>query len=168
MSSKNTRRTVASPLLLITMIITILSLIGFNLFFALYPYDRLSTTLMIVASLVCSGGSLLLFILGARRFFTIIQIDENGISRSLFGKLCRLNMKWNEIYEISYFESGMAFLIFSQTRSIQGLTYWKITKIKNLIQIQLTKKNYDFVKQFIQQPIKGLTEDKIKQLKLEK
>ncbi len=112
------------------------------------------------------GGPIVIFISGARRGFSVITISEEGISRCLFGKFCKLTMKWDEIYEISYFESGMAFLIFSQTKSIQGLSYWKITKIKNLIQIQLTQKNYDAVKQYIQQPIKGLTDAKMKQLKL--
>ncbi len=160
------RKTVMSPLLLGVVVTTILLLIGCNLFFALYPYNRLSTEMLVVASLLSGGGALLLIVLGARRGFSVITISEEGISRCLFGKFCKLSMKWDEIYEISYFESGMAFLIFSQTKSIQGLSYWKITKIKNLIQIQLTQKNYDFIKQYIQQPIKGLTDKKLAKLKL--
>ncbi len=173
MSAKNIRRIVASPLLLIVSCICIV--VGFSLFlfFVLYP-PCISQMKEHIWLLVAIGILTVVFPIiglvhvGVRRFFTVIQMDEEGISRSLFGRFCKLSMKWNEIYEISYFESGMAFLIFSQTKSIQGLSYWKICNIKNLIQIQLTQKNYDFIKQYIQQPIKGLTDAKLAQLKIKK
>lgn len=168
MKSKNIRRTIASPLLFIGIILTILLLIGCNLFFVLYPYNRMGIIMLVSATFLCSGGALLIFISSFRRFFSVIRIDEYGLSRSVFGKLCKLSMNWDEIYEISYFESVLPFIIISKTQSIQGLSYWKITKIKDTIQIQLTQKNYNFIKQFIKQPVIGLTDEKIQQIKLEK
>ncbi len=150
-----------SPLLLCISIVTIVLSISVFLFLCLYPpaWAQMKNVLwlLIALGIFFIGGPIVIFISGARRGFSVITISEEGISRCLFGKFCKLTMKWDEIYEISYFESGMAFLIFSQTKSIQGLSYWKITKIKNLIQIQLTQKNYDAVKQYIQQPIIRVT-----------
>lgn len=167
---------VASPILLAVIIAVIIISLSIFLFLLLYPpavtqfkdEGNLGIVILIVSSIFLVWFPIIIIITGVRRFFSVIQIDEDGISRSFLRKFCRLSMKWDEIYEISYFESGMTFLMFSQTRSIQGLSYWKITKIKDLIQIQLTQKNYDFVKQFIKQPIKGLTDEKMKQLKLKK
>ncbi len=122
--------------------------------------------LLIALGIFCVGCSIVILICAPRRFFSVITISEDGISRCLFSKFFKLSMKWDEIYEISYFESGMAFLMFSQTKSIKGMSYGKIAKIKNFIQLQLTQKNYDAVKQYIQQPIIGLTEEKKRQLKL--
>lgn len=172
MSQKNTRRLFASQVLFVSLIISII--ISFALFVFIVVYLSIFSELennigvLVFASLCFVGGPILLFFTIARRFCSVIQMDEDGISRSVFGKFCKLSMKWDEIYEISYFESGMAFLLFSKKRSVQGMSYWKITGIKDLIQIQLTQKNYDFVKQYIQQPIIGLTDAKMSQLKLKK
>ena len=165
-----TRKTVMSPLLLSISIITIVLSTCVFLFLTLFPpaltQMKKALGVWITSGLLFLGGPIVILISTARRCFSVITISEKGISRVAFGVFFKLSMKWDEIYEISYFESGMPFLIFSQTKSIQGLSYWKITKIKNLIQLQLTQKNYDVVKQYIQQPIIGLTEEKMGQLKL--
>lgn len=116
-------------------------------------------TMLIVFPLLCS-------ILSARRFLAVFQFDETGISRSVFGKFYKLTMKWDEIAEISYFESLRPFLMFSKTVSIKGMSYRRIGKIKDLIQIELSPKRYDVVKQFIVKPINGLTEAQKAKLKL--
>ena len=142
------------------------------LFVVLYPPNvsqlRDHIGVLFVAAIFCIVFPVLIFFINARKLFTIIKIDENGISRSLFGKFFKLSMKWDEIYEISYYESVLPFLMFSQTKSLKGISYNGTAKIKNLIQLQLTRKNYNFIKQYIKQPIVGLTDDKIKRLKLDK
>ncbi|MDE7164129.1 MAG: hypothetical protein K2O04_01730 [Clostridiales bacterium] len=165
----NKNKVIPSPLILGGMIFSAIFLIGVFVFFICVPSDiETDLWIYIVAGVILLGGSLLIFFLGARRFLSIVVIDENGISRAFLDRFFKLSMKWDEIYEFSYFESGLPFLIISKTKSIQGMSYWKITKIKDLIQIQLSQKNYDKIKQYIKQPIVGLTEAKMAQLKLKK
>ena len=165
------RKTVNSPLLLGVIIATLVLGLGMLMFLYLYPPARAQMMnaigLQIALDIFCIGCSIIILIYAPRRFFSIITISKDGISRSLFGKFFKLSMKWDGIYEISYFESGMGFMMFSQTKSIKGMSYGKIAKIKDLIQLQLTKKNYDAVKQYIQQPIIGLSEEIKRRLKLE-
>lgn len=164
------RKTVTSPLLLGVIIATMVLGMGMFMFLCLYPpawvQMRNALWLLVALGIFYIGCFIVILIYAPRRFFSIITISEDGISRSLFGKFCKLSMKWDEIYEISYFESSMIFLMFSQTKSINGMSYGKITKIKDLIQLQLTQKNYDAIKQYIKQPIIGLTDTKKAQLKL--
>lgn len=168
---KKVRKTVASPILLsgVVIFIFILPLCCF-LFFVLYPYgrERITVTIWIIIIVLFIGFPIILFLGNARKLFTIITMDEKGISRSLFGTFFKLSMKWEEIYEISYYESLIPFIMFSETKSLRGITYKGTGKIKNLIQLQLTQKNYDFIKQYIKQPIIGLTDAKMAQLKLKK
>ena len=169
------RKTVASVLLLGGIIFSMLIFPCMFLFLTFFPPAREQMTYSIAnIVLYCIWGilailyPLLLYILCARRFFAVITINEEGISRAVFGRFYKLTLKWDEIYEISYFESLMPFILFSQTKSVQGMSYNQITKIKNLIQIQLTQKNYDVIKQYVKQPIIGLTDAKLKHLRLKK
>lgn len=163
----NSYRIVPSSFLLCALVFEEFFLVGVFFLVVFLPSSiKTSLWVYICSGVLLIGGALLLLLLGMRRFLVVVTIDENGISRAAFKKFYKLTMVWDEIYEIRYFESGLPFLLFSQTKSTQGLSYWKITKIKNLIQIQLTQKNYDLVKQYIKQPILGLTDAKKAQLKL--
>jgi len=75
-------------------------------------------------------------------------------------------MKWDNIAEIRYYERGIPFIFVSKTLSLENKIYDYIIKQKDVLQIQLNKKVYNALMKYIQQPIIGLTEEKLTELKL--
>lgn len=170
MSKKNGKyKTVGSYFILITMISGSLLGIALFLFLVLYP-SNVKTSIWAYVGIAAIGVVPLpvLSICLARRIFTIIVIDENGISRSLFGKFYKLTMSWDEIHEICYQERVFPFLIFSKTQSVHGLSDSKRNKIKDMIMLQLTVKNSRIVRQYIKQPVVGMSEQSLAALRKHK
>lgn len=105
-------------------------------------------------------------ILSAKKVFAIITINDKGIKRSVFKIFFKYEMQWNEINEIRYVEHGLPFLFFSKNKNINEMNFNVLTKQKEIIGFALNRKVYKILKQYIEQPIEGLDEDKIKKLKL--
>ncbi len=96
----------------------------------------------------------------------MVRIDESGIKRLIFGFIKSTEMKWDNIAEIRYYERGIPFIFVSKTLSLENKIYDYIIKQKDVLQIQLNKKVYNALMKYIQQPIIGLTEEKLTELKL--
>ena len=107
-----------------------------------------------------------LILVSSRRGLSLIKIDKNGIRRLVFGFIKSVEMQWDNIAEIRYYERGLPFIIISKTQHLEGKSYNRIVMRRDVIQIQLNKKAYEAITKYIQQPIIGLTEEKLTELKL--
>ena len=102
------------------------------------------------------GLSIALIITGARRIFSIITIDETGVSRSFLSIFYKLHISWEEMAEIWYVENLLPFLFFSKTKKVSEMTYNKAIAVKDAVQISFSKRRYKFIAQYMKQPIVGL------------
>lgn len=109
----------------------------------------------------------------ARRMFSIITIDETGISRSFLGIFFKLHIPWDGIAEVYCFTALAIFIKFSKDRKLSTMKYDKMRGYKNAIEFTLSRRRYAVVAQYLQQPIVNMPEavkdyfsGKIKKLKL--
>lgn len=158
---------VASKPLFWFLIGTQLACIAFFVILFFLPTDGASVYYVLIG-IILIGLPLLAMFLCMRRFLSVIEINDEGVSRVAFKKFYKLSIKWGELKEVRYFESILPFLMFSKTQSLCGLSYDQMIKIKDCIQIQLNRKNYKVIKRYFDKQISGLTSEKIKALKLEK
>lgn len=170
MNKKNTNSVsiLPSSIFLFIIIITLLMAIALGLFILLYePCRSQLDTLSWCIVGFCNGFCpLLVIVAGARRGLSVIKIDENGIKLKIFGFIKFLEMKWDSIAEIRYYERFVPFIFISKTKNLEAKTYDYIIRQKDVIQLQLTKKVYDVLKKYAKQPIIGLTNEKLTALKL--
>lgn len=130
--------------------------------------DNIYATIILVALL--SIFSIGLTIEGPRTFLAMITIDENGVTKSFLGRFCKVQMTWEEIADIAFSQfllTPYGFLWFSKTIKISYVSMERRYKVKDSIAIVLNKKRYAVIKQYIKQPITGLSEETAKTLKLE-
>lgn len=141
--------------------------VGIGLFTLLYEPCRNQLNILhwCIIGFACGICPILLILVSSRRGLSVIKMDENGIRRLVFGFIKSIEMKWDDIAEIRYFERFMPFLILSKTITLEGKPYDKVVKRKDVIQIQLSKKVYDTIIKYIKQPIIGLTEETLTTLK---
>ncbi len=118
--------------------------------------------LLILWTLTTCGMSIALVLVGSKRIFSIITIDETGVSRAFLGIFWKLQISWDEMAEICYKEHGWAFLFFSKTQNISELTYNKAIAVKDAIQISFSQRRYAVIEQYLLQPIVGMP-DKVKE-----
>lgn len=79
-------------------------------------------------------------------------------------------MTWDEIADIAFSQfllTPYGYLWFSKTKKISYISMERRYKVKDAIMISLNKKRYAVIKQYIKQPITGLSEETAKALKLE-
>lgn len=158
-------RVLCSPITVIVSILVILFMCGFHVFSLINDAGRElfleETPLFILWTLETWGLSVALILTGARRIFSIITIDEYGISRSFLGKYYKLHISWDDMTEICYKENVWPFLFFSKTKKLSEMEYNKAIKVKDAIQLSFSKKRYKIISHFTRQPIIGMP-DKIK------
>lgn len=105
----------------------------------------------------CTGvlPTAILILAVPRGVFSVVTISEAGVKRSTFG-LFKLEMTWEEMAEIRFFWRVMPFLFFSKTSSLEGMTYDRIIKKKDVIQVALKKKVYNAIRQYTEKEIINL------------
>ncbi len=175
MKTKRRIKVLISPVLTFGVTFMILACIGvFFLICFVNDTGDTSPIIIILFDIALLGSALIVF-LGTIRFcYSIITIDERGIRRSAVGFLFKLEMKWDEIKEISYQSWFFPYIWITKDRPI-GLVksnsrqvFKQLYKRKDLIQIHLSRKIYKTIRQYTEIPIIGLTEETMKELKLEK
>lgn len=157
-----------SPILALGILVSLLSLWGFYFFLIIYEPIRISLItkhipLFIIMTII--GGfapPICILFVYARKYLSIITIDETGISRRFLWKFYKLHISWDEITEVYYFSAIAQFLVFSKNKKVSVMTYNKMRLEKDTIELTLSKKRYEVIKQYLQQPIINLPE-KVKQ-----
>ena len=123
--------------------------------------QALETPLLFAIFCFMSAG-LSTFVLVAitRRSFSIITIDEDGISSALFKVFFKRHISWEEVREMKLYAHGFPYLIVSKESSLGNIPlYYKALRLKDVIFIQLNKKIYFALREFTDQPITGLTDE---------
>ena len=150
-----------SPTIMVISILMATFLCGLYIFTIVVTDGKIFTRDSIPQALLwtfCSWGtSILLIITGARRIYSIITIDETGVSRSFLGVFCKLHISWEEMAEATYMFHGLPFLFFSKTKKLSTMTYNKAIAVKDAIQITLSKRRYAVIVQYLKQPIVNLS-----------
>ncbi len=145
--------------------------LGIMVFWLSYsPARNASIPLTIILVLLLAPGVILIPILGASTLFATITIDITGVTKSFLGKFCKVQMTWDEIADIAFSQfllTPYGYLWFSKTIKISYVSMERRYKVKDSIAIVLNKKRYAVIKQYIKQPITGLSEETAKALKLE-
>ncbi|MDE7405871.1 MAG: hypothetical protein K2M89_03235 [Clostridiales bacterium] len=154
-------RIVCSPTIMISTVLAMVVLCGLHIFTVVITDGELFAPHLIAYGILwtfCSWGiSILLIIFGARRIYSIITIDETGVSRSFLGVFCKLRISWDEMAEATYMLHLIPFLFFSKTKKLSTMTYNKAIAVKDAIQISLSKRRYAVIMQYLQQPIVNLS-----------
>ena len=167
---KKVKKFASVPLMLI-IIFTLIVAYSLFLFILLFPDCRnqlIEQPFALAIGCFFTGFlPIVLVICTARRCFTLLVIDEKGITTSLFHFFYRRVFKWDEITEIMYYERLIPFLFVSKNVYLTEMDYDEIIKRKDVLQISLTPKIYKAITNFTDRPIVGLTEDKIEKLKLD-
>lgn len=164
---KNTVKVHPMPVVAVGIISCVLLDVAIVLFCILYPKEPLKIITWIIISVCAVILPITMVLFTARRVFSTISINKHGIKRTCFKVFYKLEMPWDGIREIRYCERIGPYLMISKTESIEKWTFENMIKRKDILQIALTPKVYKAIKPYLQQPILGLTEEKIKTLKLE-
>ncbi|MCL2522419.1 MAG: hypothetical protein FWE36_06130 [Erysipelotrichales bacterium] len=107
----------------------------------------------------------LLTFIAIKLFWPIVEIDEKGVKRSLFGVFFKRNISWEEMYEIrviGMFQGG-AWLFFSK-KSLAGMSHGKARRQKEQIQIVFTAQLLGTIRFYSDKEIIGIPEDKVIEL----
>ena len=102
-----------------------------------------------------------------RGFYSVIKIDEKGVSRASFGIFFKKEISWEEMKGMWALYQLQVFVFFSKSVSLDGMTYNKIIKQKGVIQATLSKKVYQAIRRFTDKEIYGVDDDTAKHLHLE-
>ena len=102
-----------------------------------------------------------------RGFYSVIKIDEKGVSRAFFGIFFKKEISWEEMKGMWALYQVQVFVFFSKSVSLDGMTYNKIIKQKGVIQATLSKKVYQAIRRFTDKEIYGVDDDTAKRLHLE-
>lgn len=162
----------ASVPMMVGMIIALLLGYGLFLFVAIHEpareqilYQPLNCVIFCSFTVVSATFA---FFFTARRWFTLLVIDEKGLTTSLFHFFYKKRISWDNVTQILYYERLAPFVFITYGEPITNLTYEEIIKRKDIFQISLTAKAYNVLKLYSNQPILDLTQEKIDFLKLEK
>lgn len=169
---KKRKRFFASVSMMIGMIFMLIMLYGFLCFILFFPdiREQLKDKVIMYAFPIFATGfcPTAAFIITARRWFTLLEIDEKGIKTSLFHFFYRKRISWDELKEIRYYERISPFLFFSKNVSLEGMAYDDIIKRKDVIQASLTLELYRAIRENTDKQIVNLSEEMIKMYGLDK
>lgn len=99
--------------------------------------------------------SFVTFFCTAHRWFSVIEITEKGIKKSLFKIFQKTEIAWSEISEIRFCSRVGYWLLISKTK-LDGVYYDDIVKRKDVIQIEFNKKIYHILRQYWKEEIINL------------
>lgn len=137
---------------------------GYSILIVIYSLESARNQLDIISHIiyiVFTGvlPTLILILSVQRGVFSVVTFSENGVKRSLFAGLFKVEMSWEEMKEMRFYVRLLPYIFFSKTSTLEGLTYDSIIKKKDIIQVDFTKKVYNAIKQFTDREIVNLPEN---------
>ena len=154
------------PLGYIVSMIGALSLFGIYLFTIIFEPTRVGLLhridILVMWTISAVGATILYVCLGARQYLSLITIDETGISRSFLGIFHKLHIPWDDMREACYKFNMLGWLFFSKTKKMSEIPFHETWKTKDYIHISLSKKRYNLIMQYLQQPIIDMPESLVK------
>ena len=90
----------------------------------------------------------------AQRWFTVVKLDQNGVTQLLFGFIRKRHIKWDEITELRLSTFMGAWIFFSK-QPLENIFYDDIVKRKDVIQIAFTPKLIKAIREYTNQEIIG-------------
>lgn len=137
-----------------------------GLFMFLYPFkpgNELDTIEKIISIFLFFILPILCFIFLLHRGLSTIEINEFGISKSLFRVFHKKQIKWENIKEMSIVYRVSWWLFISEV-DMANLSYTRLVKRKDTINCTMSKDLYKAIRKYYSGPILGLNEDDIKKL----
>lgn len=154
---KKKYRFFASIPMMIAMIIILI--VGFGLLIFIFSeperYENFTWIIYVIFAVFLGIFPLFAFIITAHRWFSIIEITEKGIKKSLFKIFQKTEIAWSEISEIRFCSRVGYWLLISKTK-LDGVYYDDIVKRKDVIQIEFNKKIYHILRQYWKEEIINL------------
>jgi hypothetical protein len=99
-----------------------------------------------------------IFIFYIHRGASVIEISRTGIKKSLFKIFYRREIKWEELTEMRIIHRVNAWLFASKV-SMKNYSYEELVKRKDTIQMTMSKKLYEIIREYTSQEINGIEED---------
>ena len=159
-------RGLAYPIITISILIMVIFLLALYIFTVVYEPSREGAMehvpVFIIWTLVACGVSICILVMMAKPLLSIIHIDETGVSRAFLGRFWKLHIAWQDLAEARYFISVSEQMAFSKTKKLEYIQRNKWYKEKDIIFIGFSKKRYEVISQYLQQPIVGMP-DKVKE-----
>jgi len=100
---------------------------------------------------------LLLLIFAGYKAFSIYEISQKGVKRSLYKVLKKREFRWDEIKQIRYICFIGGWLFFSKG-DITGVSYQDLTKRKDTLQIGFRPQMLELIREFTYMDIQDLPE----------
>jgi hypothetical protein len=100
----------------------------------------------------------IIFIFYIHRGASVIELSKTGIKKSLFKIFYRREIKWEELTEMRIIHRVNVWLFVSKV-SMKNYSYEQLVKRKDTIQMTMSKKLYDTIRQYTSQEIIGIEED---------
>ncbi len=157
---KKELKVVPSMFWLIGSIVLIISLYSIFIFSYAYPPARPDEIFDHILLIFCTGVLPTVIFVTAipRGIFSVVTISERGVRRTLFMGRFKLEMSWEEMAEMRYYPRLLPFVFFSKTCTLDGMYYDKIIKRRDVIQVTLTKKVLQAIRQNTTREIINLPE----------
>ncbi|MCI8612636.1 MAG: hypothetical protein HFE48_02915 [Clostridia bacterium] len=126
---------------------TVAGIIGYAILIFTFTYKPIFEEIGLwakVIAIVCFGVLPTLGIIGLtiRGFYSVIKIDEKGVSRALFGIFFKKEISWEEMKGMWALYQVQVFVFFSKSVSLDGMTYNKIIKQKDGVDDDTAKRLY--------------------------
>ncbi len=153
-------RVVMSVYMIVALIVLVAMTYAILIFSYCYPPARPTEIYDHILLVICAGVLPTLVIIFAipRGVFSVVTINEKGAKRSFCGRFLKTEMSWAEMAEVRYYWRILPTVFFSKTVTLDGMTYEKIIKRKDVIQLALSQKVLNAIKQFTDKEIINLPE----------
>lgn len=153
-------RCLAYPIITACVLCLVVFMIALNVFMLVFEPSRMAflehMPMFICWIIFTYGLTIAILVLMAKPLLSIIQIDENGISRAFLGKFWKLHISWYDMAEARFFTSVSNQMVFSKTKKLGAIPMSKWQKEKDVIFVGFSKKRYKVISQYLQQPMAGI------------
>lgn len=153
-------RILAFPFITACVLCLVIFMIALNIFLLVFEPSRtafLENIPMFICWIIFTYGlTIATLVLMAKPLLSIIQIDETGISRAFLGKFWKLHISWDNMAEARFFTQVSNQMVFSKTKKLGAIPMIKWHKEKDIIFVGFSKKRYEVISQYLQQPMVGI------------
>jgi len=119
--------------------------------------EQLSLVSHMIAMFFSGFLPTIIFIFYIHRGASIIEISKTGIKKSLFKMFYKREIMWEEITEMRIINRVNAWLFVSKV-PMGNYSYEQLVKKKDTIQMTMSKKLYDAIRQYTSKEIIGIAE----------
>ncbi|MDE5562566.1 MAG: hypothetical protein K2J01_03360 [Clostridiales bacterium] len=155
----------AFPFITVCVLCLVVFMIALNVFLLVFEPSRMAFVehipMFICWIIFTYGLTIATLVLMAKPLLSIIHIDETGISRAFLGKFWKLHISWDDMAEARFYTAVSNQMVFSKTKELGAIPMSKWYKEKDIIFVGFSKKRYEVISQYLQQPIVGMP-DKLK------